>query len=429
VPVGRWRVAGSGVGGADFRLLWAGSTLAALGDYFRLFAIPLLVFGLTRSALGTGATLAVETVPYLVVSPFAGVLTDRVDRKRVMVASRLVQVLLIGSLPAAFYAGVLPVAQVYVVALLAGCVEVVFGAASLSGLTNLVPAGELVAANSAIQVSLSVSALVGPPLAGVVAGLTGQPAAALAMDAGVQLAAAVVLAGIGAPMAADRAGVPTASVVADIREGLSYLWAQPLLRTSALLLFSFNVMLGGTLGQLVVFGRVVLGLRSVPLSLLYSAEGVGAIIAAVLAPRVGRRWPLGRIVLAALPVSAAAVLVLSVAPGLAVAFAALAVLGVAEMIMFVNLIALRQRIVPGRLQGRVNATARALAVGGVPVGALVAGALVAPLGDRRVLAILGGAALLNAAAALFTGLRTDTTTGHSGPEAQEPGDVVVREDS
>jgi hypothetical protein len=90
-----------------------------------------------------------------------------------------------------------------------------------------------VAANSAIQVSLSVSALVGPPLAGVVAGLTGQPAAALAMDAGVLL-----------------------------------------LRTSALLLFSFNVMLGGTLGQLVVFGRVVPGLGSLPLSLLYSAEGV-----------------------------------------------------------------------------------------------------------------------------------------------------------
>jgi hypothetical protein len=86
-----------------------------------------------------------------------------------------------------------------------------------------------------------------------------------------------------------------------------------------------------------------------------------------------------------------AVLVLSVAPGLAVAFAA-------------------------------------LAVGGVPVGALIAAALVAPLGDRRVLAILGGAALLNAAAALFTGLRSDTTTAQSGPEEQEPGHLMVRED-
>jgi hypothetical protein len=76
----------------------------------------------------------------------------------------------------------------------------------------------------------------------------------------------------------------------------------------------------------------------------------------------------------------------------------------------------------------VNATARALAVGGVPVGALIAGALVAPLGDRRVLAILGAAALLNAAAALFTGPRTDTTTGHRGPGEHGPGEAAARED-
>jgi hypothetical protein len=53
VPVMRWKVFGPVVGGADFRRLWAASTLSALEDYFRLFAIPLLVFALTRSALGT----------------------------------------------------------------------------------------------------------------------------------------------------------------------------------------------------------------------------------------------------------------------------------------------------------------------------------------------------------------------------------------
>jgi glycosyltransferase involved in cell wall biosynthesis len=158
--------------------------------------------------------------------------------------------------------------------------------------------------------------------------------------------------------------------------------------------------LGGTLGQLVVVGQVVLRLHSLPLSLLFSAEGAGAVLGAALAGRAGRRWSVGAIILAALPVTGLSVLGLSAAPDLLVACAALAVFGTAETVMFVNLLALRQRTTPGHMQGRVNATGRALAVAGTPGGALLAGVLVGPLGGiRAALAVLGGIALLNAGAA------------------------------
>lgn len=407
-----------------FRRLWAAATLSVVGDYFRLFAVPFLVFSLTGSALNTGATLAVETLPYLLVSPFAGVLTDRLPRRRVMIASRLAQLALVGSLPAAYYAGALSLAQVFGVVFAMGCVEVVFGAASLSALPGLVAPGQLVAANSAIQLSFSVAALAGPPLAGVVTGLAGSPAAALLGDAAAQLVAAGALARIAQPMRPHGPRDGAASVVADIREGLVYLWRDPLLRTSALLLFSFNVMLGGTLGQLIVFGRVALGLHSIPLSLLFGAEGAGAVIGAVLAPLAGRRWPVGKIIVAALPVTALSVLGLSVAPDLPAACAALAAVGVAETMMFVNLLALRQRIVPDYLQGRVNATGRAMAVAGTPVGALAAGVLVAPLGGvRPALAVLGGFALANACVAMLSPLagRRGATLG-TPPGAGPGGD-------
>jgi MFS family permease len=139
----------------DFRRLWAAATLSAAGDYLRLFAVPFLVFSLTRSALNTGGTLALETLPYLLVSPFAGVLADRVPRRALMIASRVAQLLLVGSLPAAYYAGMLSLAQVYGTVFALGCVEVVFGAASLSALPGLVAPAQLVAANSAVQLSLS----------------------------------------------------------------------------------------------------------------------------------------------------------------------------------------------------------------------------------------------------------------------------------
>lgn len=90
----------------------------------------------------------------------------------------------------------------------------------------------------------------------------------------------------------------------------------------------------------------------------------------------------------------------------------MALLGAGSTVVFVNLLALRQQIVPDRLQGRVNATVRAVAVSGTPVGALLAGALVSPLGGvRTVFLILAGLALVNALVGFVTPLRDPNPTG------------------
>jgi len=88
----------------------------------------------------------------------------------------------------------------------------------------------------------------------------------------------------------------------------------------------------------------------------------------------------------------------------------MAALGAASTVMFVNLLALRQQIVPDRLQGRVNATARAVAVSGTPLGAFLAGGLVEPLdGARAVFVLLAALALLNSVLAYFTPLRNPSS--------------------
>jgi len=390
----------------DFVRLWVALTISYLGDFFSFFAIPLLVFTLTGSALQTGLSLAFATVPYVVVSPFAGVLVDRVDRRRVMVWSRIAEALLIGSIPVASVLGWLTVGQIYAVGFLAGSSAVIFGAATLSATPNLVTREQLVPANALQQTSLSVCSLIGPPLAGLVVAATGAPVAALAVDAVSFVVAALLIATIRRPMQASRDGLSAQGVFADIGEGFRYVWAHRLVRTIALVLFTFNVMLGGVLSQLVVYGSRVLRLDTVSLSLLFAVEGAGTILGAAIASRIGRRWPLGPIVLVVLPINALSVGALGLAPNPAVAFVAITVLGVASTVMFVNLLALRQRIVPDRLQGRVHATARAIAVSGTPAGALLAGVLVGPLGGvRTVFLVLAGLALLNAALAFFTPLR------------------------
>lgn len=394
----------------DFVKLWAASTISVFGDFFTVFALPLLVFSRTGSALQTGLTLAAETVPYVVVSPFAGVLVDRADRRMILIVTRIAQFFLVGSVPLAAALGVLSMAQILVVAFLSGSVAVVFGAASLSALPNIVVPEQLVAANAAQQLSFSIAALAGPPLAGVVVALTGSPEWALTVDAASFLVGAALLVAIRRRMQADRD--PDASpgtVLSDLREGLTYVWGHRLVRTAALLLFTFNVMLGGVLGQLVVYGRTELALADFPLSLLFAADGAGTILAAGLAARLGRGRRMGRIVLVALPTTALCILLLAVAPNLAVALGALVVFGAVQTVMFVNLISLRQRIVPDRLQGRVNATARAVAVSGTPLGALLAGVLAEPFGVRTVFLGLAVLAMINAAAAFATPLLSDDT--------------------
>lgn len=394
----------------DFVKLWAAASISVFGDFFTWFALPLLVFSTTGSALQTGLTLAAETVPYVVVSPFAGVLADRLDRRLILIVTRLAQFLLVGSIPLAAAFAVLTMPQILVVAFLSGSVAVVFGAAALSAVPNLVVPQHLVAANAAQQLSFSIASLTGPPLAGIVVALTASPEWALTVDAVSFLIAAALLAAIRRPMQAERDPDSSPStVLADLQEGLSYVWGHRLVRTAAVLLFTFNVMLGGVLGQLVVYGRTELDLADFPLSLLFAADGAGTILAAGLAARLGRGRRMGRIVLGALPVTALCTFVLGIAPNLPVALAALVVFGAVQTVMFVNLISLRQRIVPDRLQGRVNATARALAVSGTPVGALLSGVFADPFGVRAVFVVLAALAMLNAAAAFATPLRTDDT--------------------
>lgn len=394
----------------DFVRLWTASTISAFGDFFTVFALPLLVFTTTGSALLTGLTLAAETVPYVVVSPFAGGLADRADRRRILVVTRVAQFFLVGSIPLAAALGLLAMPQVLVVAFLSGSVAVVFGAAALSAVPNIVVPEHLVAANAAQQLSFSSAALAGPPLAGLVVALSGSAAWALAVDAVSFLVGAALLAAIRRPLqlARDPQADPT-TVLADLREGMRYVWAHRLVRTAALLLFTFNVMFGGVLGQLVVYGRTELLLDDVPLSLLFAADGAGTLLAAGFAARLGRGRRMGRIVLVSLPLTALCVVVLAVAPNLVIALVALLVFGAVQTVMFVNLISLRQRIVPDRLQGRVNAMARALAVSGTPVGALLGGVLVGPFGVRGAFLILAALALVNSVAALVTPLRTDDT--------------------
>lgn len=389
----------------DFLKFWIASTISTFGDFFTIFALPLLVLAITNSPFDTGANMAVNTLPYLLISPFAGVLVDRKNRRAIMLVTRLLQTIFIVSIPLAYFFNVLTLWQLFVVSFIMGSLGVLFGAANTSALPSLVEKSQLIDANAKLTLSSSLAQLIAPALAGLLVTATNQPALALGVDASSFALAFLLILTIKKPFQQVRTGKSTSTVLADLQEGFRYLWQQPIIRTTAFLLLLFNVFLGGIIAELAVFGKQGLQLDDFGISLLYAGEGIGSIIASFVADKVSRGKP-GHVILIMLLVVALSLMGLAVSPNLIVALAALTLMGLAATILFVNLVVLRQKIVPDNLQGRVNSTSRALAAGGTPFGALIAGALYNPLHNiQTVYLILALCAVAVALFALFTPLR------------------------
>ncbi|HEX8928609.1 MAG TPA: MFS transporter, partial [Actinomycetota bacterium] len=153
---------------ADLAKFWAGQTISNLGSSVTLFALPLLVFKLTGSPLNLGATSATSFLPYLLFGLVIGAWVDRVDRKRLMIATDVVRALLVAAIPLLADAGQLRVEWIYVLAFLQSTVTIAFDSAEFAAIPSLVESkDDLVTANGRIQASYYAAQVAGPLLAGL----------------------------------------------------------------------------------------------------------------------------------------------------------------------------------------------------------------------------------------------------------------------
>jgi len=155
----------------DFLLLWSGQAVSTLGSTVSTLALPLLVLALTHSPAQAGFIAAAQAIPYLVLALPAGALIDQWDRKAVMIRCDVARFLVLGSIPLAAAVGRLTVAQLYIVALVAGTARVFFNIAQTAALTHVVPATQLPRANALDQTVSSTAALIGPGVAGAIVAL------------------------------------------------------------------------------------------------------------------------------------------------------------------------------------------------------------------------------------------------------------------
>jgi len=376
----------------DFWKFWSGQTISNLGSSFTGFALPLLVFKLTHSALNLGATTAAYFVPYLLFGLVIGAWVDRVDRKRLMIAADVGRAAAIASIPVAAYAGILSVWWIYAVAFLSSCLSIAFDSSEFAAIPSLVASDDLVAANGRIMASYQTAQIAGPLLAGVLVAVV-RIEDVLFVDAASFLVSAASLVAI--TRGFNSATTPERKHIRrDVAEGLRYVLGHPVLRNISLMMALFNLVASTTWAQLVLFGKERLHASDARVGFLFAAGSAGIALLGLAAGPIRKRVRFSVAALGGLMTSS--LMLIAFATTRNYWLGAVLWAGVSGFGLFfnINTQSLRQAIVPSHLMGRVWSIAGVLAWSAIPVGTLIGGAIIKATGN--VAAVFAGIGVIEA---------------------------------
>jgi MFS family permease len=365
----------------SFRLLFSASAISNLGDGISALAFPWLATLITRDP-GLIALVAFSTrLPWLLFAIPAGVITDRLDRRRLMVQADILRLILtlgviglIGAIP------VLPmsdqpgpaIALLCALGFLLGAAEVIRDNAAQTVLPSIVPKTDLERANGQLwSVEQVMGAFVGPPLAGVLIAIA--VPAPFAVDALSFGLAAWLVWMIALP---PRIAPPRRAILTEIREGWAWMRAHATILRLAVMLGLINAMFTMSLTVLVLLSQEILGLTAVGHGILLTAGAAGGVIGGLLGPQVVARIGAQRAVIVALAAFPLPFAILALTHNPYVAGLALFAETMAGMLWNIVTVSYRQRRIPDDLLGRVNSLYRFFGWGMMPVGALAGGALV-----------------------------------------------------
>jgi Major Facilitator Superfamily len=376
--------------GRDFWVYFAGQSVSQLGSSFTAFALPLLVFRLTHSATNLALTMVANFLPYLLFGLVLGAVVDRVNRIRMMVCVDLARGAVIAVLPCLFLAGSLQIGWIYGVAFVQATLGILFEAGEFAAIPSLV-----MAANSAGQV-------LGPVLAGALVAFMAVPDL-LFVDAATFILSAFTLTSIrrsfnsGDGPARERDKPLLRSLLDDVREGLTFVWNEPILRSISIMMALINFVAATQNAQLVLFAKQVLAASDTQVALLFAAGSAGVVIVSLSAGPIRRRFSFVATALGALVVSGVAVTIMAWVGRYPAAILLWAIASGFGLLLNINTAALRQAIVPNHLFGRVISVATVLAWSAIPLGAVAGAAVISMFGVRAVYAGTGVVTALIAA--------------------------------
>jgi len=362
----------------DYMLLWSGQLVSNIGSQVSQLAFPLLILALTHSPAQAGIAAALRALPYLILSLPAGALIDRWDRKLVMIVCDAGRALALGSIPVALLFGRLTIAQIFIVTTIEGTLFVFFNIAEVACLPRVVSRDQLPAANSQYAATDGIMTIIGPPVGGALYAVGSM--FPFLTDAISYMASVISLFFIKTSFQEKRVA-PQRKLWLEIREGLSWLWHQPLIRFIAILTGGNNLISAGLMLLLIVLGQR-LHASSVSIGLIFTIAGIGGVLGAIVAPFIQKRFTFAQVIIASSWVFGLATPFYLIAPNVFALGVITAVAFITGPIYNVVQLSYRSALIPDRLQGRVNSVFRLIAFGGQPIGAALIGFLLQGVGTE-----------------------------------------------
>ncbi len=384
--------------GRNYWKLWTASVISNLGDGIGTVAYPWLASAVTRNPIHIAAVALMTRLPWLLFSLPAGVITDRVDRRRLAAWMDVFRFGLTLAVAFAVLAGqdtlatpeeisagtatppesALLLVVVYIAALLLGTAEVFRDNSAQTLMPAIVEKEHLEKANGRLWgAEMVMNSFIGPPLAGVLI------AAAFSLPFFIDAASFAVAAGLvfmisgdfmakGAVAKEDRA-----SFKDDLKEGVRWLWKHPLFRPMAIALGVLNGTFMLSIATLVLFAQEVLELDATGFGLLGTGAAVGGVLGSVTAHRVTAVFGQGGSLFFTILTSIAGLIVSGLTSNFWVFWAMSLVMAYAGTVWNVITVSLRQSLIPDHILGRVNSVYRFLGWGMMPIGSAIGGVAVA----------------------------------------------------
>lgn len=370
-PVSLWR-------NRDYLLLWLGNAVSSFGTSFTQFAFPLLIVELTRSIAAAGLAYSLGQLPYVLLSLPAGALVDRWPRKRVMFLCTFCLMVLVAAIPPTLFwtSGTLRLLLLYTIAFGLGAISLFYELAKLAAMVWVVPKGQLTAAVAQNELIYGSCSLLGPALGSWLFSIA--RLLPFVIDALSSLILLGALLSIRSPMQ-DNRKTERRHLLDEVREGLTWLWSQQVMRANFLISSYVNLTL--TASVLILLAIVEQQqIPSVRYGLIVAAGGVGNLLGAVFCPPLQHHIRFGRALGCALSVF---VLLwpfygfITTPLLLGGVFAGIAF---ADSIRAVFMDTYRFAVVPPALQGRVSSVYRLILFSVLTVGSSVLGLSLEHLG-------------------------------------------------
>ena len=382
--------------GKNYWRLWVAHGVSNLGDGISQVAYPWLASAVTRSPLLIAAVAVASRLPWLVFTLPAGVITDRFDRRKIIIAMDITRAFLallvavavtfeVDNLPALDTVGSgIDLATnwflytvLIVTALLFGCAEVLRDNSAQTFLPEVVEADQLESANGKLwSVEFVTNSFVGPPLGSFLIGIfVFLPFYFDTATFFVSAALIATLATIARPVK-PQAEKKALNFRAEIKEGFTWLWKHELLRPMAIILGCLNGLGAITAATFILFAQEILDTSVFIFAILGTAGAIGGTVGGILGPKISAKLGSGPSLYMTLLSAPVITLIIGLTSSWQL-FWALTAIGTCFAVLWnVITVSLRQSIIPSHLLGRVNSVYRFFAWGSLPIGTLIGGALV-----------------------------------------------------